>query len=153
MKKEKMEMNENKEKCIEERMPILSQEHKTLAGSEASLKWANWLIDHYRTGDVHVEGNGVTLQKVSEHKIRCIRIFDDPGVWYNLSFVQEQIKCVNIEFEIDPFVIITPIDQVEGKTRENPIKDKDSELDENGRLSMKKEATQSSLDSFGMEVA
>jgi hypothetical protein len=150
-------MDENKEnKCersVEERMPKLSQEHMVLAANEDSKKWADWLIEHYNIGDIHNEGNGVTLQIVSEQKVRCIRLYDDPGAWYCLSVTQETFKCANIEFEIDPIVIITPMGKRVLGAKDKAEKDMVSGLDKSENPSRAKEATQASLDAYGMEVA
>ena len=148
-------MNENKEntceRSVEGRMPKLSQDHITLVENEASIKWVHGLINYYRVGDVHTE-NGATLQIVSEQKVRCIRIFDDPGVWYTLSIIKGKFKHANIEFEIDPFVIITPVKQIVPGAKEDVGGDKMTKLDESVEMSMKKEASQSSSDNYGMEV-
>jgi hypothetical protein len=150
-----MNVNEKNidEKCVEERMPKLSQEHMALAANEDSKKGVDWLIEHYNIGDIHNEGNGVTLQIVSEQKVRCIRLYDDPGAWYCLSVAQETFKCANIEFEIDPIVIITPMEKRVLGAKDKAEKDTVSGLDKSEKPSRTKEATQTSLDTYGMEVA
>jgi len=152
---EKMSVNEKNidEGSVEDRMPKLSQEHMALAANEDSKKWVDWLIEHYNIGDIHNEGNGVTLQIVSEQKVRCIRLYDDPGAWYCLSVAQETFKCANIDFEIDPIVIITPMKKRVLGAKDNVEKDAVGDSDKSETITMVKEATQTSLDTYGMEVA
>ena len=152
---EKMSENEKyiDEGSVEDRMPKLSQEHMALAANEESKKWVHAVIERYNIGDVHNEGNGVTLQIVSEKKVRCIRLFDDPGAWYSLSVTLEQFKCANIEFEIDPIVIITPMKKAVLGAKDNTEKDTVGGLDKSENPSRVKEATQAPRDTYGMEVA
>ena len=140
------------EKSIEERMPKLSQDHIVFAADESSKRWVNAVIESYNIGDIHNEA-GVTIQIVSKNKVRCIRLFNDPGAWYSLSIIQEQFKCANIEFEIDPIVIITPMKEAIIGAKDDTKKDVTAVSDKSEKITRVKEATQPSLDTYGMEVA
>ena len=116
-------MNETENKLqmhtVKERMPELSQIDSEGAVTHTNLSWAHEFMNNHLDGQIHfMKSIGVSLQKVSENKVRCVAIVDHSYCFTGLSMLKLTFDTANIDLEIDPFTVITPYVPKENRDEE-----------------------------------
>tara|TARA_B100000902_G_scaffold229276_1_gene217595 strand:+ start:111 stop:464 length:354 start_codon:yes stop_codon:yes gene_type:complete len=94
---------------VNEIIPELGKIDSESAVTHSSLTWAHGFMDNHLDGQIYfIRSIGVTLQRVSENRARCIAVVDHPYPLTGLAMLKLTFETANIDLEIDPFAVITP---------------------------------------------
>ena len=138
---------------LAERLPELTEEELEDATKQRGVAWVWGLIGHYRPGDIHECDSGVSLQVVSIATIRCVRVYDHPEPFWNLSMIRATCEKAGVCLELGPYTVVTPLPEKVGAAL--PPIDQLSEQEcreENQSASVDEASVEDNGYNFGMEV-
>jgi len=139
---------------VADRLPELNEEDEEGARTEKLIGWAFSFMGNYTPGDLHYYSRGyIVLQKVDINTVRCIQVHDEEECLKVLALFRTTFEAAGIEFQIDPYTLVTPIPADVLEARERARTDGEARLPEPAVTEMS-EAVSARIgtDDVGMEV-
>ena len=152
-KREEKKREENETQSVADRLPKLTEEEQGWAASPGFIADAWSLIGEYKPGEI-VDYEWADIQVVSIDTIRCVRVYNHPQPFWNLSMFRAICENAGLFLEMDPYTIVTPYF---GDTQKTSLHSGTKEWIEEKRSRVKQQTTVDQVEekengyNFGME--